>query len=332
MEQLLRNMYDETAGGVTAMPYTCTHFMITQRCHDGKINIHMLHEGAYVTHCVGGDEPFEGHPFCPCCQESHLRFLLGWQGNLIQLWSNAQYTSDGVHTVNLYSEGQLMVRSVQQLSTNRCDPLAPRTSATLIRNIETHIWRRRHFPSVGGPRKLILDHPPFREHLMQAKEAVQEAVERLKPFIYLLVVDLYIKFLPDEKDDKDRVRLQWSPITANPEDPTNFGVITVHEDLSLWDIVNRFAMNPNITVYSLVDYGRHVGRSTVQGFESEKLRDLYYQLQQDLGNGVTPYSHFPDGSLKYPVFQVHMAPERQLWPIHITGMGDPDSASASTQA
>ena len=68
MEQLLRNMHEETAGRVAVMPYTCMHFMITQRRLDGKNDIHILHEGTYVVHCVESDDPFEGHPFCLSCQ------------------------------------------------------------------------------------------------------------------------------------------------------------------------------------------------------------------------------------------------------------------------
>ena len=314
MERTLRDLQEEQLEAVGAIaPYTCLHYIIIRPHPNGEdFELHMLHEKAYVVHYLARGEPFKGHPFCHCCQQMQFRFLLGSCGNLIQAWSNAQFRIQDVHVANLYSEGQLMVRSVTQFPANMADLLQPRATATLVQNIEKHIWKREHFPATGGPRKLILGHAPFKQHIFEVKEAMQEAVERLKPFIYLLVADLYIKFLPDESDDEGRVRLAWTPITANPEDQTNFGVMTVQEDLTLEDFMSRFVRNPSLTVYSLTNHGSIIARNTWPGFARETLRELYYQVQQDLGNGTMPYALFPDGTLKYPIFQVHLAPERFL--------------------
>ena len=314
MENALRELHDEYYDAAErSAPYTCLHIMITTPGIDGQsTDLHMLHDGAYVVMNMGSTYPFEGHPFCHSCKEAQYRFLLGLHGNLIQLWSNAQFTVQDLHTANLYSNGRLLVRGVLQFPVNRTNRLAPRATATLVKNIEAHVWIRQHFPSTGGPRKLILEHTPFRRHILHATEAIQEAVRRLQPFIYLLVVDIYIKFLPDEPDDQGRVRLGWAPITVNQEDPTNFGVISVQEDLTLEDLILRFVRNPAISVYSLMSTGNLVARSTWPGFARETFRDLYFQLQEGIGNGSISYVPFPNGSLKYPLFQVHLQSEQWL--------------------
>ena len=314
MEEALRGLNEEQMEVQGAIaPYTCLHYIILQPHSDGKgFELHMLHEKAYVVHYLAYGEPFAGHPFCHCCKEAQLRFLLGSCGNLIQAWSSAQYLIQDIYVANLYSDGQLMVRSVLQFPVNRTNALQPRATSTLVKNIEAHIWKREYFPATGGTRMLVLGQAPFRKRILEAKEAIQEAVERLKPFIFLLVADLYIKFLPDESDDVGRVRLSWAPNTADPEDQTNFGVMTVQEDLTLEDFLSRFVRNPSITVYSLTNQGRTIYRNIWPGFAREKLRDLYYQVQQDLGNGAMPYALFPDGTLKYPLFQVHLAKEQFL--------------------
>ena len=314
MESILRELHNEHfEESERNAPYTCLHILITSIGVDEQsIDLHMLYEGAYVVLNMGCYNPFEGHPFCHSCKEAQYRFLLGMHGNLIQSWSNAQFTMQDLHTANLYSDGRLLVRGVLQFPVNRINELAPRASATLVKNIEAHVWKRQHFPSTGGPRKLILEHAPFRRHILHATEAIQEAVTRLQPFIYLLVVDIYIKFLPDETDDLGRVRLGWAPITVNQEDHTNFGMITVQDDLTLEDLVLRFVRNPSISVYCLFSTGNTVTRSTWPGFARETFRDLYYQLQEGVGNGSFSYSLFPNGTLKYPLFQIHLNPEQRL--------------------
>ena len=314
MEGTLRALHDCQLDLLeSSCSYTCLHIVIIRPVPQvNQFELHMMQEGAYVVHTFAHDEPFRGHPFCYHCQSAQLRFLMGTYGNLIQQWSNAEYNFRDLYTVNLYSFGQLMIRSTTQFPGNRVNRTAPRASATLVRTIETHVWKRQHYPGVGGSRMLILGHAPFRQHLTHAEEAMKEAVDSLKPFIHLLVADIYLKFIPEEDEDAGRIRMQWTPITVNPEDQTNFGIITVLEDLTLEDILSRFSRDPDVTVYVLAPFGSRVVRTRWAGFEKETFKDLYYQVQQEIGNGALPYAAFPDGTLKYPLFQVHLAMEPPL--------------------
>ena len=312
MEGMIRDLYADLIESMDMRtPYTCIHIVIISYSASlQEFDIHMLHEGAYVKQNVAPHLPFRGHPFCEHCKDAQLRFLLGTQGNLIQRWSNAQYAIRDLYTANLYSEGQLVVRSVPQFPLNRLDLRAPRASATLVKNIEAHIWKRQDYPSTGGPRKLIL--APLHRLFNEVKETMEEAVMRLRPFIYLLVVDLYLRFLPEEEGDHNQVRIQYAPITVNPEDLSGFATIVVQDHLTLEEFVSRFVRNPVFRITCLLRNHGHNRIMPWPGFESTKVGDIYYELQKGLGDGSIPFESAQDGSLLYPIFQVHLFDESPL--------------------
>ncbi len=309
MENQLRQLHESIIeSGDMSTPYTCLHIVILRpQSNQSAFDLHMLHEGVHVMHTLDPDSPFQGHPLCYCCNGARLRFLLGTEGNLIQKWSNAQYTVQDLHLANLYSDGQLMVRSVLPNPVNQIEPREPRATAALVRNIETHIWKRQMYPSNGGPRKLIL--APYSGLIRAVRDAMKEAVCCLKPFIYLSIVDLYFRFLPEENNDDGQVRVQWAPITVNPTDVTRFGLMMVEGHLTLNEFVSRFVANPQLRVTCLHPHNGQNNITPWDEFPVTQFCDIYYQLQQGIGGGSIPFEPFPDGTLRYPIFQIHLLPE-----------------------
>ena len=147
MEDFILSLHEEYEQHVNLrLPHTCFHFMaITFDKEKGEFHLHMVNEGAYISQPVSGQNPFLGHPVCPYCKDASLRFILGVEGNLVQLWSNAQYVVKDLHVVNQYSQGVFVVRSTTRISKNRNNLLAPKATATLVKNIGTRMSTIRKF-------------------------------------------------------------------------------------------------------------------------------------------------------------------------------------------